>query len=304
MPFGGCHGRARERVPGQGLGWASLSLVGQKSVVQVVLDTFSSPHPSSSYIILNSHTATSFLKIFLFLATSAVIPGCYQNMFFCFCFLTWADSSGIRYELLCVSEGRYGVLGCGLYSGETLTVSSFLSTSSCVLPVLNGMFWEPKGVPFPLSDPGGVGRSRTPPSLWKELAMGRMCWVGHSKPCSECSIVWDYILQRRTHTGEQRSGPHVSGSSWRDIQRAVFVYLYVGNAVFLLSRESCHAKSFCNFLNEKLLGKNKLSYNIFQMHLHWLWGKDGRKRITVMVSSTKSKTEKLWVWCDNIQRLI
>lgn len=114
MPFGGCHGRARERVPGQGLGWASLSLVGQKSVVQVVLDTSSSTHPSSSYIILNSHTATSFLKIFLFLATSGIIPGCYQNMFFCF-----FNMSRFKWDMNCVFlRVGMGCLGAGCTVGR------------------------------------------------------------------------------------------------------------------------------------------------------------------------------------------
>lgn len=85
--------------------------------------------------------------------------------------------------------------------------------------------------------------------------------------------------------GEQRSRPEwllLTGDSKEPACATV-----VGNATPLLSWENCHAKSFCNFVSEKLSGKDELSYNIFQMRLHWLWGKDGRKRITVLVFNEK-----------------
>lgn len=57
-----------------------------------------------------------------------------------------------------------------------------------------------------------------------------------------------------------------------------------------VSKGNDSATQFCNFLNEKLLGKDQLWDNIFQMHLHWPWGEDLQNLVFFFLIL---KTEKL-----------
>lgn len=83
---------------------------------------------------LNSHTATSFLK------TSARVS-CHARLStehgFLFCFFNMSRSSGMRFELLCVSRGWHGLLRHGLCDGE----ESHCTSSLCPPHPVSSLFW-------------------------------------------------------------------------------------------------------------------------------------------------------------------
>lgn len=236
----------------------------------------------------------------------------------CFLFFNISRFKWVKLWATCVFL-RVGMncLGAGCMMGRTSLYLPFSPPHPVRSLFLMGMLRKHADVPFSLSDPAGVGRSRTPLSLWEELET--QCALGHSTACSAgagadgegrdvgavgslftCSVVWDCILQRRMRLGEQRSRPEwllLIGDS-KDLACATVV----GNATPLLSRENCHAESFCNCEWETFRWRwTSIQYcsDAFALAL----GKDGRERTTVLVFNEKEDWGISGLLCDNTQRL-
>lgn len=64
-----------------------------------------------------------------------------------------------------------GCLGAGCMMGRTSLYRPFSPPHPVCSLFSIGILRKHDGVPFPLSDPAGVGRSHTPPSLGEELEM-------------------------------------------------------------------------------------------------------------------------------------
>lgn len=293
-------------------------------VVQVVLDSSSSTHPLllllHNFKFPHCHFFFKNIPVSCYMSCrTRLLPQPGSLVFF---FNLSRFKRDKMWTAVCF-RGSAWVRGCRLHSGET---SLYLPFSHLIrlLPVLNGMFRKhallgAEGcalVPDWLSScgkelrPSIFGKSagtQSKPAVSASPAGARL--DPEDSDDGTVSVTVHLLCSLGLHSPKSHmyAGEQWSTCKWLfppgDLKDCVFVTLWSGVQFSLLSRENCCAKSFCNFLKGKLLGRDKLSFNIFQMHLHWLWGKDGRKRIAVMVSSTKSKTEKLLVWCDNIQRL-
>lgn len=124
--------------------WAACLFKGGK-VVQVVLDTSlpCSCPDCFMWLILTSHTATSFFKTILHLLILIVILGHYQRTLF----FTWADSKWYTICTKSILGGQYKLLKCGLWVWEKLCECTFspllLTHPACTLPAFKmGRCWK------------------------------------------------------------------------------------------------------------------------------------------------------------------
>lgn len=210
-------------------------------VVQVVLDTSPLYLP---LLLLHDFKSPHCHFFFKNIPVSCLCQLSYQVVIrIRFCFSTWTDSSGIRFELVCFLRVGEGWLGAGCVKGRNLTfLPSLLSAHPVCSLFLMGMFRKqvlpraagPAECPSPTLTQHDVGRDR----FVCGAALFSLCWsvelelitmagdistTVHQHWSSHvhsfiCSVVCDGVLWRDRDTD-------VSGSFWQDAKDHVYVWL-------------------------------------------------------------------------------